>query len=61
MMNKMTLQMVKRIEEKEQEMWNLPTEIKEVEEEIKLPKEDYLLHLLKEKGFDPCNTSEEPI
>ena len=53
--------MLKRIEEKEQEMWNLPTEVKEVEEEIELPKEDYLLRLLKEKGFDPCYTSEEPI
>ena len=62
MMNEMTLQMLKRIKEKEREMQNLPTsEVKEVEVEMEPLKEDYLLRLLKEKGFDPCYTSKEPI
>ena len=61
MINEMTLEMLKSIVEKEQEMYNLPTEVKEVEKEMELPKENYLLRLLKLKGFDPCYSSEEPI
>ena len=34
MMNKMTLQMLKRMEEKDQGMWDPPTELKEEEEEM---------------------------
>ena len=59
MTSEMTLQMLKRMEEKDQAMWDPPTVVEE--EEMEQPKEDNLLRLLKEKGFDPCYTSEEPI
>ena len=59
-MNEMTMQMFKRMEENDQGIWDAPKEEKE-EEEIELSKEEYLLQLLKEKGFNPCYTSEEPI
>ena len=61
MMKEITLQMLKRMEEKDQELWDPPTEVKEEEEEMELPKENYLLRLLKEKGVHPCYTIKEPI